>query len=203
MARNSIWRMSALHPRLCPTVAARRNRSFACPLATRYAAANPTPPSSLPISAWWAAIATVGILAIMEGFDLLFADCDGWVVNATMQIGRVELDQAASQAVWNWSTPYPGYDSPDGCGSNSRYTVNYEVAASSLQVAVPDLTAQSPDDALATLRSVGLNGMIRETFKGLVDEPQVAGQEPSPGTLVPHSTTVSFNVEVPRGGPRP
>lgn len=173
------------------------------PATTTTPAIPPTPPAAIAMPIWVAALAVIGVVAIMEGVKLLLVDCDGWVVNATMQIGRVELDQAASQAVWQWSTRYPGSDSPEGCGSNSNYTVNYEIAASSLEVEVPDLTGQRPKDALALLRNSGLIGAIGEEFKGLVDEPQVAGQNPSPGTLVLHSTTVTLNVEIPKGGPLP
>ncbi len=169
--------------------------------ATATAAA--VPPAAIAIPLWEAALAVIGVAAIMEGLDLLLVDCDGWVVNATMQIGRVELDQAASQTIWQWSTQYPGSDSPVGCGPNSNYTVNYEIAASSIEVAVPDLWGQSPQEALKILKSMGLIGAIRGEVKGLVDLPQVADQVPAPGILVLHSTTVSFDVMIPRGGPLP
>ena len=59
----------------------------------------PAPPAAIAMPIWVAALAVIGVVAIMEAVKLLLVDCDGWVVNATMQIGRVELDQAASQAV--------------------------------------------------------------------------------------------------------
>ena len=50
------------------------------------------PASSVGIPLWIAPLADAGVLAILEGVSLLFVDCDGWVVKATMLIGRVELD---------------------------------------------------------------------------------------------------------------
>lgn len=160
--------------------------------------------AAIAIPLWEAALAAAGVLAIMEGVHLLFLDCDGWVVNGTTTLGRTELDQIAGQATWGWSTHYHGSDSPDGCGSNSDYTVSYETIASSLPgIAVPDVLSQSPAEAIGALAHLGLFGKIMGQEKGLVDSPQVFEQHPSAGTHVLPSTTVELDVLIPRGGPPP
>jgi len=163
-----------------------------------------SPPSQKPISPWWAGLISLGILAVVEGIDLIWTDCDGWVVNGTMMFGRADLDQMASQATWSWTAPYPGSDSPVGCGSNSDYSVTYQIIASSLPgVVVPDLFGQSPTAAINELTKLGLSGEVAREEKGLVDTPEVTAQDPAAGTNVLPSTTVSLTVTIARGGPPP
>ena len=162
-----------------------------------------TPPTPEPIGPWWAGIFGLGVLGVWEGIKLLWTDCDGWVINATMQFGRDELDQAASDQPWYWTSTYPGSDSPDGCGDNSLYLADYEVAASGLEVRVPKIIGLSPEDAFTQLKKSGLNPLVERVIKGNVDSPRVADQDPEAGTVVERYTTVLVDLEVWRGGPRP
>lgn len=161
------------------------------------------PPAPEPIGPWWAGILGLGVLGIWEGIELLWTDCDGWVVNGTMQIGRTELDQAASQEPWYWSSVYPGSDSPAGCGGNSNYMVNYEIASSALEVTVPKVIGLSPQDAFTKLKSDGLSPLVGRVIRGNVEFPRVAGQDPPAGTVVERYTTVLVDLEVWHGGPQP
>lgn len=161
------------------------------------------PPQSTPIGPWWAALLGLGLLGIWEGLNFFWADCDGWVVNATMKIGKTELDQNAVQSPWWWTTLYPGDDSPEGCGDNSNYSVDYEIAATSLEVKVPNVVDLSPGDAFTRIKSLGLMPEVRRMLKGNVQQPRVVAQDPQPGVTVTSEATVMVDVEVWRGGPRP
>jgi hypothetical protein len=140
----------------------------------------------------------------MELIDYIFADCDGWVVNATMTIGRTELDQMASQAPWNWTTDYPGDDSPDGCGATSNYSVDYQVYATSLEVTVPNVLEKSPKEATQILTAAGFT-FETHFGKANVDMPEVLTQDPGPGAILPGPLPigVTLGVGVPEGGKHP
>jgi hypothetical protein len=162
-----------------------------------------SPPSPTPIGPWWAGIFALGVLGVWEGIKLLWTDCDGWVVNATMQFGRPELDQAASKEPWYWSSLYPGSDSPPGCGGNSDYMVDYEIAASSLEVTVPKVIGLSPQAAYAKLQDNELKVTTGRLIKTNLEVPRVASQDPPAGTTVTRWTTVVIDVAVWHGGPTP
>lgn len=165
---------------------------------------NVQPPSSQPISPWWAGIAIIASLATFELVKIIWPDCDGWVVNATMTFGRTELDKTAGQATWSWTTHYHGSDSSDGCGSTSDYLVNYQVLASALPgILVPNLLSHDPQEALAELTTVGLSGEIVSESKGVVDSPQVYAQSPKAGIYVLPETIVELQVMIPSGGTLP
>jgi PASTA domain len=161
-----------------------------------------TPPAAIAIPLWEAAVGAALAVGLLDLITILFADCDGWVVNATMQIGSLELQQMASQAPWEWTTDYPGSDSPTGCGANSNYVVDYEVYASSLAVTVPNVLGFDPPQATTALSKAGLTVNSR-TAKANVDLPQVITQSPSGGSIVPRNTVVSIEVGVPEGGNHP
>jgi hypothetical protein len=65
-------------------------------------------------------------------FSIIFADCDGWVVVDQHQyMGRdVELMTASGPSTQ--TQEYPGYDSPTGCGGNSKYQLIWSIHRSSL-----------------------------------------------------------------------
>jgi hypothetical protein len=136
----------------------------------------------------------------MEAIDALLADCDGWVVTELLKFGRADLDGSTDDAIWTWSTAYPGTESPDGCGDSSHYIVSYEVASSPPAVEVPDLLSMEPEKVPNALAQVGLAGHETGTRKGNVDNPEVVTQAPPPGWLALPGSTVSYSVEVPEGG---
>jgi len=139
-------------------------------------------------------------IGVKEALDALLADCDGWVVTDVIKISRSDLDQSTSNAIFTWSTGYPGTDSAVGCGDNSHYIVGYEVAASPPAVKVPDLLSMDPGDVARTLSAVGLVGHETSSSKGNVDVPEVVTQSPLPGWLALGGTTVDYSVQVPEGG---
>jgi hypothetical protein len=65
-------------------------------------------------------------------FDIVFADCDGWVVVDQHQfLGRdVHLKTAGGPATLTQT--YPGSDSPSGCGANSKYELTWSMSRSTL-----------------------------------------------------------------------
>jgi hypothetical protein len=163
-----------------------------------------TPPSQAAMSPWWAGLIALGVLAIIEGVDLVWVDCDGWVVNGSMVFGRADLDEMASKAPWSWTANYPGSDSPDLCGSTSYYSVDYTTYATSLPgIVVPDVIGQSPAAAINVLKGVNLVGKVTSEEKGIVDEPQVFAQDPTTGFHLLPIPQVDLSVMIPRGGPLP
>jgi len=62
------------------------------------------------------------------GFGLLFADCDGPVASGVhvLTFAQIKAAHAGGQPSKH-TDDHPGSDSPDGCGSNSHYTVTWLV----------------------------------------------------------------------------
>jgi hypothetical protein len=157
----------------------------------------------LALSGWEAALAKALGPLVLQGIEDLLADCDGLVVTESLTLSEGELAARAGQAPWTWSTEYKGTNSADGCGANSDYTVSYSVMASPPCVTVPNLVGAEPGKVAGMLSPLGLTGEVRSTSKAIVDEPQVADQDPLPGMIVMPSTVVEYDVHVPEGGARP
>lgn len=67
-------------------------------------------------------------LGIGELFKLLTANCDGLVAVDQVAVKEATLENWVSNSGSHSETRfYPGYDSPHGCGSNSRYYVTWSV----------------------------------------------------------------------------
>ena len=169
------------------------------------AAAAAVPPAAVAIPLWEAALGVALAAAVLDLITVLFADCDGWVVNATMQIGSLELEQMASQAPWEWTTTYPGSNSPTGCGANSNYVVEYQVYASSLEVTVPNVLGLSPTEAAATLTAARLTVettyIVTHTTEDPLPESRVINQSPPAGTSVAVGSVEQIEVNVPEREP--
>ena len=78
-------------------------------------------------STWYAAAAK----AVAEvAINFVFPNCDGYVaadsVCLTHQQWNLLIDSSGND-VFRATTRYPGTNSPDGCGSNSNYTVTWSV----------------------------------------------------------------------------
>jgi hypothetical protein len=130
----------------------------------------------------------LAIIAVLEGINILFADCDGTVVPGAITIGKTELLQLATPGPWNFSFEYPGTNSPDGCGANSDYVVAYNVAATPAPVVVPNVDGMSILEATQVLADAGLIAIEKVTKFAAKLEPTVLGQTPAAGSLVaPHS----------------
>ena len=106
------------------------------------------------------AIALVAlVLGVLEGLSVIFADCDGTVVAGAMTIAKTELLSHAVEQPWEMTDDNPGTDSPDGCGSNSDYTVTYTIGKTPQMVAAPAVIHLLPKVAAEHLRAAGLQGV--------------------------------------------
>jgi hypothetical protein len=65
-------------------------------------------------------------------FGIIFADCDGWVVVDQHQYLGRDVDLMTSSGPLTQTQTYPGYDSPTGCGGNSKYQVVWSIHRSTL-----------------------------------------------------------------------
>ena len=140
-----------------------------------------------------------GIIIVLEGLSLAFADCDGTVVPGVLSLGQAELVSFAVPGPWDITVQYPGTDSPDGCGPNSNYSVTYSVIGGTSWVTVPNVVGMAPKAAGEALIAAGL--VVETTsieVKGTVSE--VITQSPPGGTSVPVSSEVRIEVGVPEGG---
>ncbi|HXQ14167.1 MAG TPA: PASTA domain-containing protein [Caulobacteraceae bacterium] len=144
-----------------------------------------------------------GLVIVLEGINILFADCDGTVVPGVMTIGKTELLQLATPGPWNMTFEYPGTDSAIGCGANSDYSVTYSVEATPQPVAVPDVTGMSIDDGAKALAAVGLIAVEKVTRFALKLEPKILGQSPPAGSLALPKTQVQCDVAGPPVIPPP
>jgi hypothetical protein len=73
----------------------------------------------------------------LEG--IIFADCDGTVAAADHIFDPAQLEQqTAGGKVFCGTDDNKGTDSATGCGGNSRYFVNWSIAAHSQPVIVAD-----------------------------------------------------------------
>jgi hypothetical protein len=157
--------------------------------------------------------AAAAIVAILEGINVIFADCDGTVVPGTMTIGKTELLGMATPGPWTIFSDYPGTDSAIGCGANSDYSVTYSVeatpqAVSVPRVAVPNVVGMSAADGVVALREAGLIG-IEKLLPSDVETPSnIVGQIPTAGTMVAAPSEVQYEIKArpvvtnPKGGSR-
>ena len=67
-----------------------------------------------------------------EFFSVVFADCDGWVAVDQHQFTGRDLHLQTANGPSSTTQTYPGYDSPTGCGGNSKYEVTWSVQRSEL-----------------------------------------------------------------------
>lgn len=87
-----------------------------------------------------AVAALVGVMGIIEGGLLLFADCDGPVATGISSFTCSDLIKrtASGQKIAD-NEKHPGVDSADGCGSNSQYTTASTITTAPLIQTVLDL----------------------------------------------------------------
>jgi phospholipase C len=91
-----------------------------------------------------AVAAVAGILAATEAGLLLFADCDGIVASGPpmrFTCGDLIKRTASGQKIPE-NADHPGTDSPDGCGSNSRYSTTCTITTAPSIPTVLDLRGQ-------------------------------------------------------------
>jgi hypothetical protein len=151
---------------------------------------------------------SAAIVAVLEGINILFADCDGTVVTGAMTIGKTELVQLATPGPWNISYEYPGTDSPDGCGANSDYVVNYSAEATPPPVvvptvAVPNIKGMTIANGVRALTTAGLIGIEKVTEFSLKPGLTILGQTPAAGSVVAVHSEVQYDVSGPPVIPPP
>jgi hypothetical protein len=93
--------------------------------------------AAVPVAGWVAIAGTAGILGVLEAVNLLWADCDGWVVTGSFTLTRAALDEQTAGGPWHWGQDYPGSDSAAGCGSNSQYRANFLIGRPGQQLHLP------------------------------------------------------------------
>ncbi len=156
--------------------------------------------AATPIAVWQAALITAGVVGVLEGVKLLFADCDGWVAGSGFTLGRTALDQETQNGIFSWPVEYPGTDSPAGCGANSDYVAHYWVGKQEQILTVPRVTGMSPADARRVVEQAGLFFQIGSAEAARVEAPEVMMQSPVPGTAVPRGSAVTVVVADPEAG---
>jgi len=163
-------------------------------------------PTVLPLST----VIPIGlaIIGVLEGINILFADCDGTVVPGAMTIGKTELVQFATPGPWTLSYEYPGTNSPDGCGANSVYVVSYSVEATPPPVvvptvAVPDIKGMSITNGVRALTDVGLIGVGKVTQFAVKPGLTILGQTPAAGIVVAVHSEVQYDIAGPPVIPPP
>jgi hypothetical protein len=78
-------------------------------------------------STWYAAAAKA---AAEAAINFVFPNCDGYVAADSVCLTHQQwnsLIDSAGNDVFRATTRYPGTNSPDGCGSNSNYTLTWSV----------------------------------------------------------------------------
>jgi hypothetical protein len=74
------------------------------------------------------ALGALAGLLVSSVWGVVFPNCDGPVVASMFVYSGAELKGlVASGQPYLWTVNYPGVDSPDGCGDNSKYNVSYRV----------------------------------------------------------------------------
>lgn len=163
------------------------------------------PMATTAVSLPWVIGVGIFIIGALEGLNILFADCDGTVVPGALSLGQPELLAFANTQTWNVTVTYPGTDSPEGCGSNSKYAVTYRIANSTLRVTVPNVIGMSPKEATATLTAARLgiqsSSVVTHTNELPLPEPKVINQNPPAGATAYAGDVETIEISVPEGDP--
>jgi hypothetical protein len=138
----------------------------------------------------------LGVIGGQALLQVLTADCDGVVAALALGFTAAELAQmTADPNNTQHEMPFPGTDSPTGCGSNSNYDVTYSIVHPSIVVplvTVPDLIGESPEGAAALVQQAGLLlSTVSSQTGGPNEAPHVDSQDPAPGSQVPGGTLIT------------
>jgi hypothetical protein len=131
--------------------------------------------------------------------NLLRANCDGPVASLTKTFSAAQLAQMTSNpSGFDDGVLCPGIDSPAGCGSNSKYTVYFDINNTNSLITVPDLIDESPGEAGTRARQAGFGFHTVSAFTGPRGEPpRVDEQIPGPGSRVPPGSEIEAIVVFP------
>jgi PASTA domain len=131
--------------------------------------------------------------------SLLVANCDGTVASLTKTFSAAQLAQMTSNpSGWEDGVLCPGTDSPAGCGSNSKYTVYFNIINTNSLINVPTLIGKSPEEARTLAQQAGFGFHTVSAFIGRRgDPPRVDEQIPGPGSRVPPGSEIEAVVVFP------
>jgi hypothetical protein len=146
-----------------------------------------------------AELGALGIIGVQALVQLLTANCDGPVAALGFVFTAKELAQmTADPANWLNDMNFPGITSPQGCGSNSNYTVYYSMINTNSLVTVPDLIGKSPQAAKALAQQAGFPlGTVSSRTGPHNQIPVVEDQTPGPGSQVPPGSSIEATVIYP------
>jgi hypothetical protein len=116
----------------------------------------------------WLLIAAGAIEALSALWNIVFADCDGWVAGDAIALSRADIDRLIRRAggdVYRETKGYAGVDSPAGCGANSDYSVTWSV---SRQVGWVEVPGDGTTDA--SLAAASYQGSLFIFAKGIDDQ---------------------------------
>jgi hypothetical protein len=137
--------------------------------------------------------------------DLFTSLCDGVVAAQAWSFTAAQLAQMTQPPVgaWTEAQPYPGLDSPTGCGANSQYSVVYTtqepvMPPPTLLVTVPRVIGLPLATAEQDLVNYELQPRVASLYENeRYDEAVIINQTPIAGSQVPKLTEVSLIVGVP------
>jgi phospholipase C len=165
------------------------------------------------------AVAVVaGVMGLVEGGLVLFADCDGAVASGTLPFKCSDLiKRTSSGQKISDNTHHPGTDSPTGCGSNSSYSTSCTIATAPSIETVLDLRGQWVGGGVpgpfvsrtGNSISIDMSALKRPTATGTVvnsseisvhfpDDKTYSGALQKPGAIVwsNNSSWTKFNTSV-------
>ena len=116
------------------------------------------------ISDWYAVAAKA---AAEAAINFVFPDCDGYVAADALCLAHQQwnsLIDSAGKDVYRATMRYEGTNSPNGCGSNSNYTVTWSITRDRVRGSVRSFLKARNRNLMPGLRSlavsVGLSGLI-------------------------------------------
>jgi phospholipase C len=130
--------------------------------------------------------ALAGILAVTEVASLLFADCDGVVAAGALAFTSSQLIKRTNSGQKISETAnHSGTNSPDGCGSNSRYSTTCTIATAPSIATVLDLNGE--------WASGGVAGPFISVTGNSISIDMSASHRPKASGSVVDSTHISVN----------
>jgi hypothetical protein len=110
-------------------------------------------------SDWYVAVAKV----IAEtAIKFVFPNCDGFVAADVISMTTGQWDEAIDGqggSVFRATMPYPGSNSPDGCGSNSSYNVTWSVTRETVTGSLRQFLAARKRSAAHGIRALAVSAV--------------------------------------------
>lgn len=134
-----------------------------------------------------------------EVIHVLNANCDGWVAGGQYSFTYDELIAKLAPGPFHQNLKFLGNNSPQGCGSNSVYYVDWQIIeiGSAANRTVPNLFELPLLKAEQLLQATGLVPKVAGATR---QQSWVVSQSPAAGQIVGAGSSVILTV---RGGPLP